>query len=109
MAAPVHSPITLVRDKPDIALVLLDGFNKHYALFRECARAARRHFEAGNWLAIHHLWRERVDFYDRRVQETADRIEREFRYAGLDSDGGDALWELVKLHFIGLLIDHKQP
>jgi isocitrate dehydrogenase kinase/phosphatase len=115
MATPISSPITLVRDKPDlaqardIALVLLDGFNKHYALFRECARAAKRHFEAGNWLAIHHLWRERIDFYDRRVQETADRIEREFRYAGLDSDGGDALWEQVKLHFIGLLIDHKQP
>jgi hypothetical protein len=38
-----------------IARVLLDGFDRHYAVFRDCARAARRHFEAGNWLAIQHV------------------------------------------------------
>jgi len=92
-----------------IAVVLLEGFDKHYALFRECARAGKRHFEAGNWLAIQHVARDRIDFYDRRVHETAERIEREYRFAGLDGAGGDALWEQVKLHFIGLLIDHKQP
>ena len=89
-----------------IAHALLEGFDKHYALFRECARAARRHFEAGNWLAIQQVGRDRIDFYDRRVLEAAERLEREFRSAGLD---GDALWEQVKLHYIGLLIDHKQP
>ena len=92
-----------------IAQALLEGFDKHYALFRECARAARRYFEAGNWLAIQHVARDRIDFYDRRVQETADRIAREFRTAGLDGAGSDTLWEQVKLHYIGLLIDHKQP
>ncbi len=92
-----------------IARALLDGFDKHYALFRECARAARRHYEAGNWLAIQHVARDRIDFYDRRVVETAERLTREFRGAGLDGAGGDALWEQVKLHYIGLLIDHKQP
>src|SRR5512141_1277307 len=89
-----------------VARSVLDGFNKHYALFRECARAAQHHFDAGNWLAIQHVGRDRIDFYDRRVQETADRVLREFRSAGLDTD---SLWEQVKLHFIGLLIDHKQP
>ena len=89
-----------------IAVALVEGFDKHYALFRECARAARRHFEAGNWLAIQHVGRDRIDFYDRRVLETAERVGREFRTAGLDRD---ALWEEVKLQFIGLLIDHKQP
>src|SRR5512139_1550898 len=92
-----------------IAQALLEGFDKHYALFRECARAARRHFESGNWLAIQHVARDRIDFYDRRVQETAERIAREFRTAFLDGAGGDLLWEQVKLHYIGLLIDHKQP
>ncbi len=57
-----------------IAVALVEGFNRHYALFRECARAARRHFDAGNWLAIQHVGRDRIDFYDRRVQETADRV-----------------------------------
>jgi isocitrate dehydrogenase kinase/phosphatase len=94
---------------PAIARALLDGFDKHYALFRECARAARRHFEAGNWLAIQHVARDRIDFYDRRVLETAERIAREFRTAGVEGSGSDTLWEQVKLHYIGLLIDHKQP
>jgi len=92
-----------------IALVLLEGFDKHYALFRECARAARRHYEAGNWLAIQHVARDRIDFYDRRVTETAERVHREFRSAGLEDARSDALWEQVKLHYIGLLIDHRQP
>ena len=35
-----------------IAQALLEGFDRHYALFRDCARAAKRHFEDGNWRAI---------------------------------------------------------
>jgi isocitrate dehydrogenase kinase/phosphatase len=114
MATPI-TPFLADRDKPAldqapaIAAALLEGFNKHYALFRECARAAKRHFEAGNWLAIQHVARDRIDFYDRRVEETAERIGREFRFAGLEEAGSEALWEQVKLHCIGLLIDHKQP
>jgi isocitrate dehydrogenase kinase/phosphatase len=92
-----------------IARALLVGFNKHYSLFRDCARAARRHFDAGNWLAIQHVARDRIDYYDRRVQETADRIAHEFRSAGLEGANADALWAQVKLHYIGLLIDHRQP
>src|ERR1700675_4568122 len=89
-----------------IAVALVEGFEKLYPLFRECAGAARRHFDTGNWLAIQHVGRDRIDFYDRRVLETAERLEREFRTAGPDRD---ALWGEVKLHFIGLLIDHRQP
>jgi len=92
-----------------IALALRDGFDRHYSLFRDCARAAKRHFETGNWRAIRHVGHDRIDYYDRRVVETVERIEREFRSAGLDGSGADALWERVKLHFIGLLIDHRQP
>jgi isocitrate dehydrogenase kinase/phosphatase len=87
-----------------IAGVLLEGFDRHYALFRECARAAKRYFEAGNWLAIGHVARERIDFYDRRVAETVERIERDFRFAR-----DDAFWAHVKRHFIGLLTEHRQP
>jgi isocitrate dehydrogenase kinase/phosphatase len=52
---------------------------------------------------------DRIDFYDRRVQETADKIERAYRYAGEEGPDGERLWEAVKRDFIGLLIDHKQP
>lgn len=87
-----------------IASVLLEGFDRHYALFRDCARAAKRHFETANWLAIGHVARERIDFYDRRVVETVARIEREFRFGG-----DDAFWADVKQCFIGLLVEHRQP
>jgi isocitrate dehydrogenase kinase/phosphatase len=92
-----------------IAVALREGFDRHYALFRDCARAAKHHFETANWRAIRHVARDRIDFYDRRVEETVVRIRNEFRSAGLDGAGADALWERTKLHYIGLLIDHKQP
>jgi isocitrate dehydrogenase kinase/phosphatase len=92
-----------------IARALLDGFDKHYSLFRDCARAARRHFDAGNWLAIQHVARDRIDYYDRRVKETVGRIAHEFRSAGLEGANADVLWAQVKRHYIGLLIDHRQP
>ena len=92
-----------------IAEVVLEGFNRHYALFRDCARAARRHFESANWLAIGHVGRDRIDFYDRRVVETVERIERDFRFRRRDRGGDDDFWAQVKRHFIGLLADHRQP
>jgi isocitrate dehydrogenase kinase/phosphatase len=107
------SPSTLASAADDTALAiahaLREGFDRHYALFRDCARAAKRHFEAANWRAIRHVAHDRIDYYDRRVLETVERIEREFRSAGLEGSGADALWERVKLHYIGLLIDHRQP
>jgi hypothetical protein len=94
---------------PDvIAKVLVEGFDHHYALFRECARAAKRYFEAGNWLAIGHVAGDRIDFYDRRVAETVGRIERDFRFGDAGS-GNDAFWAQVKQRFIALLVDHRQP
>ncbi len=92
-----------------IAVALREGFDRHYALFRDCARAAKHHFETANWRAIRHVARDRIDFYDKRVMETVARIRNEFRSAGLDGSGADAMWERIKLHYIGLLIDHKRP
>ena len=36
-------------DPAAIAQATLDGFNRHYALFRDCARLAKNYFEAGNF------------------------------------------------------------
>jgi len=88
-----------------IAEATLEGFNRHYSLFRDCARLAKLHFEAGNWLALGHVSRDRIDFYDRRVDEKVMRLQREFGCDTID----DARWERVKREYIGLLIDHKQP
>jgi isocitrate dehydrogenase kinase/phosphatase len=88
-----------------IAQVLLEGFDKHYRIFRECGRAAKRYFEAGDWLAVQSASRERIDYYDQRVMETVVRLEKEFNAVSLD----DQIWQQVKIHYIGLLHDHKQP
>jgi isocitrate dehydrogenase kinase/phosphatase len=87
-----------------IARVLVDEFDRHYALFRDCARAAKRQFQAGNWMAIGHVARDRIDFYDRRVAETVERIEREFRFSG-----DDGFWAKVRQRFVTLLAEHRQP
>jgi len=92
-----------------IAQAVLEGFDKHYALFRECARAAKRHFEAGHFLAIGHVARDRIDFYDRRVAETAERIRREFRGEGVEGGGAEALWARVKRQYVAKLAEHRQP
>src|ERR1700693_6192280 len=83
----------------------LDGFNRRYELFRDCARLAKNYYEAGNWLSIGHVSGDRIDFYDRRVAETVARLELDFGCASID----DSRWAEVKRHYIALLIDHKQP
>jgi isocitrate dehydrogenase kinase/phosphatase len=88
-----------------VAQVMLQGFNKHYRIFREACQAAKRHFETGNWLAVQQFYRARIDFYDKRVTEAVGQIERGFHPDSLD----DAAWQQIKLHYIGLLTYHKQP
>jgi len=89
----------------DIAQALMDGFNRHYRLFRlESARAKQR-FEQADWHGQQRAQRERIEFYDLRVREASQRLEKEFRAHELPME----VWQQIKLHFIGLLIDHHQP
>ncbi|MDB5796822.1 MAG: bifunctional isocitrate dehydrogenase kinase/phosphatase [Paucimonas sp.] len=88
----------------DMALAILDGFDRHYRLFRATSRAAVRHFEQREWQQAQQEAQARIDFYDRRVQECVQGLAR-FAQAGLT----DETWREVKLHYIGLLTDHKQP
>ncbi|HJV07682.1 MAG TPA: bifunctional isocitrate dehydrogenase kinase/phosphatase [Chromobacteriaceae bacterium] len=89
----------------DIALALIEGFNKHYRLFRECNRQAKTLFEEANWQGLQQSIRDRIQFYDDRVRETAIRLSQEFHAGLLD----DEIWQQAKLYFIGLLTNHKQP
>ena len=88
-----------------IAQALIEGFNKHYRIFRETSRRAKESFEAADWQGQLAAVRERVQFYDDRVNETGDRLRQEFDADSLD----DATWQRVKLQYIGMLIKHKQP
>ena len=89
----------------DIAQAMLDGFDRHYTLFREASADAKRRFELADWHGQQRAQRERIEFYDLRVDEGAERLQREFQAAELPKD----VWQQVKLHYIGLLTDHHQP
>jgi isocitrate dehydrogenase kinase/phosphatase len=89
----------------DIAQAMLDGFNRHYSLFREASRTAKQRFEQADWHGQQRAQRDRIEFYDRRVEENAERLQNEFTASGLSME----VWQQVKLHYIGLLINHHQP
>ncbi len=88
-----------------IALAMIQGFNKHYTLFRQTSREAKSRFEQADWLGVHKAVKERIRFYDDRVDECVERLRHEFDAASID----DATWQQVKLLYIGLLLNHKQP
>lgn len=88
-----------------IAQGMLDGFNRHYRLFRETSRYAKSLFENGQWAELQRISRERIAFYSRRVDETVRYLQRRFNTDALP----DAVWQRVKLHYVGLLSNHKQP
>ena len=61
---------------------MLDGFNRHYRLFRETSRYAKTLFESGNWQELQHISRERIAFYDLRVIECEQYLRRRFEADG---------------------------
>lgn len=88
-----------------IAQAMLDGFDRHYRLFRTESAAAKQRYEAADWHGQQRAQRERIEFYDLRVQEAVARLEQEFQAGEQPMD----VWHQAKLHYIGLLIDHHQP
>jgi isocitrate dehydrogenase kinase/phosphatase len=88
-----------------MAQAMLEGFNRHYSLFRAASSAAQPRFEAADWHGQQRAQRERIEFYDKRVGEAADRLTSEFDAPNLPAE----VWQQMKLHYIGLLIDHHQP
>ena len=89
----------------DIAKAMLDGFNRHYRLFRTESARAKHRFETCDWRGQQRAQRERIEFYDLRVNECVKRLMKEF---GAEEQPMP-VWEQVKLHYIGLLVNHHQP
>jgi len=106
-AAHVRAVPALPGDDParDIATVLIEGFDKHYRLFRSTSAGAKAHFEAAAWAEAQHAVQERIRFYDERVRECVARLRAEFDVESL----GTGVWQDAKLFYIGLLVDHSQP
>ncbi len=89
----------------DIAKAMMDGFNRHYRLFRTESARAKHRFETADWHGQQRAQRERIEFYDLRVLECSNRLEREFKAGEQPME----VWQQVKLLYIGLLVDHHQP
>ncbi len=88
-----------------MARTMLDGFNRHYRLFRQVSAAAKQRFERADWAGQQAAQRERIAFYDQRVDEATERLQKEL-------DAGNQpmeIWQQAKLHYIGLLTNHHQP
>ena len=89
----------------EIAQALLGGFDAHYRRFRATSADAKGRFERGDWAGQQRAQALRIEFYDARVAETTALIEERYAAASLPMD----VWQQVKLHFIGLLTNHRQP
>ena len=99
-SAPGHDEVSR-----HIATVLIEGFDKHYRLFRSVSARAREQFEARAWGELQHALQERISFYDERVRECVERLHGEFDVAAIS----DGTWRDAKLFYIGLLVEHSQP
>ena len=89
----------------NIAKAMMDGFNRHYRLFRTESARAKHRFETADWHGQQRAQRERIEFYDLRVKECVGRLEKEFKAGHLPME----VWHQIKLHYIGLLVNHHQP
>lgn len=89
----------------EIAQALLGGFNRHYRLFQGTSAEAKQRFERADWHGQQRAQRERIEFYDKRVDEAVELLESQFQTSRLAME----VWQQVKLHYIGLLTNHHQP
>ena len=87
-----------------VAQAILDGFNRHYSLFRQYSREGKECFARADWARAAEVSRERIQGYERRVQETVDKIQRDFPAVAENNE----LWPRIKIVFIGKLMDHLQ-
>ncbi|HYE36260.1 bifunctional isocitrate dehydrogenase kinase/phosphatase [Methylocaldum sp.] len=97
-----------ISDQPQpkaIAQLILSGFERHYAHVRKIAGSARQRFEAADWRAVQEAARERIYYYDLRVDETISDLRDGLGIITLD----EPLWQRIKVEYVHLLYEHKQP
>ena len=92
-------------DVHEIAGAIVEGFDRHYRLFREISSMARARFETADWQGGSDANVERIQMYDLRVRETVGAIIKQFPEAETD----ERLWPDIKLAYIGLLYEHLRP
>ncbi len=88
-----------------LARTILKGFERHFTLFQEITSGAQERFERAAWREVREAARRRIHFYDKRIQETITTVRSELGIDELD----EPLWEEVKIRYIHLLLEHRQP
>lgn len=88
-----------------IAETILEGFDRHYQIFIEITRAARQRFEQADWPGQLSAASQRILLYPERVAETTVILRGEFNLESVE----ERLWKEVKLRYLGLLYEHRQP
>ncbi|MFZ5442384.1 MAG: bifunctional isocitrate dehydrogenase kinase/phosphatase [Myxococcota bacterium] len=91
------SPATLAR-------TILDGFDKHYRLFRTISAGAKDRFDRGDWPAVRAAHHERIGMYDKRVEEAVAVLDARFPEAHQER-----LWPAIKEAYVTMLLEHQQP
>ncbi len=89
---------------PQIARAILDGFDKHYRLFRTASAAAKDRFDRGDWAGVKTAHHERIGMYDVRVREAVAVLAQRFPEPGRDDH-----WPEIKKAYVTLLLEHPQP
>ena len=88
-----------------IATAIRAGFDRHYRRYRVTTAGARQWFEDADWEEVQRAARERIGYYDRHVGETIAGLRSEFAIQDLD----ERLWRRVKVEYLRLLPEHRQP
>ena len=88
-----------------IAATILEGFDRHYRLFREICAGARQRFENADWDGIAEANRDRILMYDQRVAEATGAVLERFPEAQTD----ERLWPKIKFAYLGQLYEHRRP
>lgn len=99
------TPDNIETDACLIAKTILKGFNKHYRIFLEITRAAKQRFENCKWKQDRKASRKRITLYTKRVKEAMQALHQDFNLNDFD----EPLWKQVKIQYINLLYQHKQP
>ena len=87
-----------------VAQTILDGFDKHYFLFRRFGYEAKFCFEHADWSRAAEGRKERILGYEARVTETVNALNTQFPGAGENA----RLWPEIKAAYITLLLNHLQ-
>ena len=88
-----------------IAQTILNGFDRHFELFQEITKEAKVRFETANWEGETQARKERIYFYDQRVDEAIQNLRNEFDLEIVDRN----LWKEIKRWFMWILYEHQQP